>query len=94
MKKQKANRVKASYPIDCSWHPDTTPCYRMKADGGHGHYKIIRCCPENKTLFVLHGDDSFRPGTAVFGVRPDNLSLCGCGNWREWAEPSTSRVLQ
>ena len=59
----------------------------MKADGGHGHYKIIRCCPENKTLLVLHEDDSFCPGTAVFGVSPDDLSCVVVDNGASWTNP-------
>ncbi len=58
-------------------------CYRGK--DGKGHY-ILRSYVERKgeptRLTMVHGRDSFWPGTIVFGMPPEDLKICGCGKWR------------
>lgn len=50
-----------------------------------GHYRIYsydaRPLSEVVLLTMVHGQDSFLPGVAVFGVDPADIELCGCGKW-------------
>lgn len=62
-------------------------CYRLSDDGGHGHYQIVAYTEPHDgsavKIKLLHGRDSFTPGITVFGVPPDDLTPCGCGQWQE-----------
>jgi hypothetical protein len=56
-------------------------CYvSINASGERGHYAICSY-RENGTIIIQHGADSFLPGVGVFGVLPEDLTLCGCGKW-------------
>lgn len=73
-------------------------CYVMhNAYGERGHY-TISSYSENKTVKILHGADSFFPGVEVFGVNPQKLWLCGCGNWepptRDQIKKTHQRILK
>ena len=69
---------------------DPSRCYRSKNDTGH--YGLCSF-EENEdgtvTLKIVHGGDSYFPGTIVFGVNPDSLVLCDCGKWK----PATQEDL-
>ena len=71
---------------------DPNTCYRSK-NNARGHY-CLYSFDENEdgtvTLRIIHGRDSFFPGTMVFGIDPNNLVLCDCGKW----EPATEEDLQ
>lgn len=62
-----------------------TTCYTLGADGGH--YWIYSYTVDSRdpsvppTLRLIHGADSFNPGTVVFGADPDELVRCDCGKW-------------
>lgn len=62
--------------------------------GGRGHYTPISYGEEfggGVSMTLAHGDDSFMPGVAVFGIRRDHVRVCGCGKW-EW--PSKESVAK
>lgn len=73
-------------------------CYRMRdPDSGRerGHYWIYSY-NESGTVTIDHGDDSYLPGVRVFGIEPNSLVTCGCGNWHpptaEQAEATGKRI--
>lgn len=50
-----------------------------------GHYMVVSYEEEKDgtvTVTAQHGADSFLPGVTVFGIHPDALEPCNCGNWR------------
>jgi hypothetical protein len=74
-------------------------CLRDR-ETGNGHY-IVTALEEPEgdgpaTIRIAHGADSFMPGFQVFGVDPDTLTPCGCGEWawpsEEQADASMARV--
>ncbi len=66
--------------------PPYIPCWTMEEGD---HYSIVSFAEKpNSTecaITVAHGKDSRHPGVAVFGITPEDLKPCGCGNW----EPPT-----
>lgn len=59
-------------------------CYRLK--GTKGHYTIHGFGEKNNgkvTLMLTHGEDSTLPGVQVFGIKPEEVELCGCLDW-DW----------
>lgn len=70
----------------CEAYPPWT-CYRMV--DSPGHYAIVAYDPTPSLaepyvmLRLAHGSDSTAPGVAVFGIRPDSVTECGCGKWEE-----------
>lgn len=60
-------------------------CYRSTTN--RGHY-FIRSYEQKRngdvTLCIVHGEDSFLPGIAVFGVDPWTMRHCGCGHWKNY----------
>lgn len=60
--------------------PDT--CYRCTEDRGHyAIYSYEETGAGPVTVKLIHGADSFLPFVRVFGVDPETLLKCGCGNW-------------
>lgn len=67
---------------------------------GRGHYIVLAFDePEGDaavTLRVAHGADSFMPGFEVFGIAPEDMTSCDCGEWswpsEEQAEESGAEV--
>ena len=61
-------------------------CYRDK-DHATAHYWIhaysedIRYPEAKPKVKIMHGRDSFHPGTVVFGFDPEQLVPCDCGNF-------------
>ena len=60
----------------------------LRSTENKGHY-ILHSIDEEiddpsvVTVTMIHGADSFAPGFRVFGVDPDTITVCGCGEW-EW----------
>jgi len=68
--------------------PPWVGCFRY-VDRPDSHYRI-HSYDEHKdgrtvSLTIIHGRDSHLPGVAAFGIPPEHLEPCGCGNW----EPPT-----
>ena len=65
--------------------PPWIPCYRMKDN--RGHYAIVSygepLDDSSSRLTIAHGRDSYLAGIGVFGIDPDDMIPCGCGEF-EW----------
>lgn len=59
-------------------------CYRG-ADNPLMHYVLYSYSetPRGVEVSAVHGHDSTLPGHRVFGLAPETLRICACGNWRE-----------
>lgn len=72
-------------------------CYRNK-NNDRAHY-ILHAYEEPKddspvTVKVIHGADSFAPGFMVFGFKPDDLVVCGCGKWEPATDEQTENMAR
>lgn len=66
-------------------------CY--KSTENKGHYEIYSYEEHGGdpiTIKIVHGKDSYLPGITVFGVNPNTLVKCDCGEW----EPPTELQAQ
>ena len=73
--------------------PPTT-CYRSTENRGHyliGSYEEPKC--GGVTVKLIHGADSFLPGIVVFGVDPETLISCDCGEWN-WPTPEQTLEIR
>jgi hypothetical protein len=69
-------------------------CYKI--DGG-GHYRPNSYGEGTKGkvyISMVHGRDSFLPGVIVFGVRPGEVTECGCGRWRMPTKAQTAATTR